>query len=338
MSVQEIDPAVLNRARGALLGQAIGDALGTTVEFEPAEQIKKRYPKGVRDLVGGGPFGLLPGQITDDTELALALARSLVEQGRYEDDAVAAAYIQWYQSGPFDVGGTTARAFGSALSRGTGIAEQMRARASQESQANGSLMRQSPLGVFGWKLNAEKLAELSCRDSKLSHPHETCQEACVAFTYAIALAVRTGAGPAEVYREALEFMQSRPAASRSGVLNAMTNAKDHAPKDFYRQMGWVLTALQNAFFQLRHSPSVEEALVQTVAQGGDTDTNACIAGALVGAVRGESDFPARWIHTLLACKSPRPPAYSCHDLLELADTLAKLGAAASERSIPGCAE
>lgn len=77
-----------------------------------------------------------------------------------------------------------------------------------------------------------------------------------------------------------------------------------------------------------HSSSVEEALVQTVAEGGDADTNACIAGALVGAVWGEANIPTRWINTLLACKSPRPRAYSCHDLPELAETLARIGAAA----------
>lgn len=323
MSVHEVNPDIVRRARGALLGQAIGDALGTTVEFQDAESIAKRYPNGLRDLIGGGPFGLLPGQITDDTELALALARSLVQKGRYDDDAVANAYAEWYRSGPFDIGGTTAKAFG-----GQGSAEQMRARASRESQANGSLMRQSPLGIFGWQLDPDALADLACRDSTLSHPHPACQEACVAFTHAIAFAIRTGVGPTDVYEETLRFMHGRPAASRSGVLEAIANARDHAPRDFQHQMGWVLTALQNAFYRLLHSPSVEEALVQTVVQGGDTDTNACIAGALVGAVWGENGIPARWISTLLACQSPRPLSYSCHDLPELAEALMNVRARA----------
>jgi ADP-ribosylglycohydrolase len=320
MNDQPISHDVLRRARGALLGQAIGDALGTTVEFESAAQIEERFPNGLRDLIGGGPFRLLPGQVTDDTELALALARSLAEKENYDDDAVATAYSQWYRSGPFDIGSTTARAFG-----GRGGAEQMRARASQDSQANGSLMRQSPLGVFGWRLDADALAVLSCRDSTLSHPHVACQESCVAFTHAIAFAIRTGAGPAEVYEETTRFMDGRVTASQSGVLKAITDARQDPPEDFYHQMGWVLTALQNAFFRLLHSASPEGVLVETVTEGGDSDTNACIAGALVGAVRGETGIPARWISTLLACKSPRPLTYSCHDLRELADKLLRAG-------------
>jgi ADP-ribosylglycohydrolase len=326
MTVQAISSETLSRARGALLGQAIGDALGTTVEFERAERIARQFPHGVRNLIGGGPFGLLPGQITDDTELALALARSLVERHAYEEDAVAGAYSAWHRSGPFDIGGTTARAFGTAESGGPATAMRMRGRASRESQANGSLMRQSPLGIFGWQLDPGTLADLACRDSTLSHPHPACQESCVAFTHAIALAVRTGAAPAAVYEQTLEFMRPRRAAGPSGVLAALEGARERVPLDFYRHMGWVLTALQNAFFRLLHCASVEEALVRTVAEGGDTDTNACIAGALAGAVWGDSSLPQRWVAPLLACKSPRPPAYACHDLPQLAEALVAIGA------------
>src|SRR5262245_47739854 len=93
---------VLHRALGALLGQATGDALGTTLEFESGSRIRARYPDGLREIVGGGPFGVKPGQITDDTELALALARSLAEVHTWDADRVAARYLGWYRSGPFD--------------------------------------------------------------------------------------------------------------------------------------------------------------------------------------------------------------------------------------------
>lgn len=323
---EQPSPAVLDRARGTLLGQAIGDALGTTVEFQTRERIAQTYPKGLRDLVGGGPFHLLPGQITDDTELALALARSLAHCRRYDDDDVARAYVDWFRSHPFDVGGTTAIAFGLSHRDAQGLAATMRAGASTTSQANGSLMRQSPLGVFGWCMEPQALADLAGRDSALSHPHVVCQESCVALTHAIARAIRTGASATEVYDETVRFMTARPTARSSGVLDVLAAASTSAPAEFQHQMGWVLIALQNAFFRLLHSESFEQGVVQTVHCGGDTDTNACIAGALLGAVAGMRSIPTRWIDTLLACRTPRPRDYQCHDLLDLAERLVESGA------------
>ncbi len=208
MGSQQITAGVLDRARGTFFGQAVGDALGTTVEFQTADAIARECPGGLRELIGGGPFRLLAGQVTDDTELALALARSLIDRGTFDDDAVAEEYRKWYRSGPFDVGGTTALAFGTPGEPGPGLAAQMRAYASRTSQANGSLMRQRPLGVFGWRLDEIVLADLSCRDSTLSHPHIACQESCVAFTHAIAFAVRIGASAQDVSSETIRFMSS----------------------------------------------------------------------------------------------------------------------------------
>src|SRR5438270_270586 len=106
-----ISSQLRDRARGVLLGQLVGDALGTTVEFSSRESIRRQFPNGLRDIVGGGPFHLLPGQVTDDSELALTLARCLV-QHTWNLDARARAYASWYKSGPFDCGGTTSAAFG----------------------------------------------------------------------------------------------------------------------------------------------------------------------------------------------------------------------------------
>ena len=140
------------RARGCLLGQLTGDALGTTVEFSKAAAIARRYPDGLRDIVGGGPFNVLPGQVTDDSELALSLARALAAHGA-DFDAIARSYVEWCWSDPFDIGGTTLNAFHFA--RGTAIDERTVATNAADynghpsRQANGSLMRVSPLGIFG---------------------------------------------------------------------------------------------------------------------------------------------------------------------------------------------
>jgi ADP-ribosyl-[dinitrogen reductase] hydrolase len=323
--VSDIPPDAGDRARGTLLGQLAGDALGTTLEFETAAEIAARYPLGHREIVGGGPFRVEPGQVTDDGELALALARSLVDAGGYDPDRVAAAYVAWYESGPFDIGNTIRQAFGGAVEPGPGLAARLEARASRDSEANGSLMRISPLAIWGWALPAERLAELAARDSRLSHPHPHCQAACVVFTHAVARAIQ-GAGREALYEETLELARARPPLH--WARDVLTAARAAPPADYWKKQGWVRVALQNAFYQLLHAPSVEDGLVTTVAQGGDTDTNGAIAGALLGAVHGRAAVPAQWREMILSCRPhalrarhPRPMAYWPSDALELAECL-----------------
>jgi ADP-ribosylglycohydrolase len=311
-----------DRVRGVLWGQAVGDALGTTVEFLTPAAIARR---GTGDgwpgaLVGAGPFGLLPGQVTDDTELALALARTLVAEGAYRDDAVAGAYLAWYRSGPFDCGSATGRAFGGQGGLRGGLAEAVRRRADPHTQANGSLMRASPLGLFGRTLPREALAALAAQDSTLSHPHPVCQAACAVFTATVAEAVSTALDGPALHAFAVRFAGSldltRP------VLDTLLAAAAGPPADSVAQQGWVRHALQHAFYQLRRGAGFEASLVEVVRQGGDTDTNAAITGALLGGVAGEAGIPARWREAVQACPSPRPRAYHCADLPALAEALA----------------
>ena len=142
------EDAALDRAIGCLLGQVIGDALGSLVEFQPAAAIALAYPGGVRDLRDGGTWNTIAGQPTDDSELALALARALAGLPSYDAEAVAAAYGRWFASSPFDCGTTTARALGAAARAPAAKAEAARAAADRASQSNGSLMRVAPIGIW----------------------------------------------------------------------------------------------------------------------------------------------------------------------------------------------
>lgn len=305
----------LNRARGVLWGQAVGDALGTTVEFHDefsiATRSEKRWP---RELVGAGPFNLLPGQVTDDTELALALARTVAAMGTYDDDAVAEAYLAWFASEPFDFGRATSRAFRATAKS----AEEVRKRADPKTEANGSLMRCSSLGVFGARLAREQLAAIARRDSQLSHPSPVCQAACAVYVTTIADALTSGANGGVLYERALDFARTHAPE----VLDTLEDAADGLPvSDDEHNQGWVRIALQHAFFHLKHATDFETALVQTVVKGGDTDTNGCITGALLGAALGAEAIPARWKKTVADCRSPRPARYGCADLDALTDAL-----------------
>src|SRR4051794_37607745 len=182
--VSDAEPQFVARARGCLLGQVAGDSLGGLVEFRSEGTIRQDYPRGVRLLADGGHWNTLAGQPTDDSELALMLARSLVERGRFDDDAIARAYGHWYASGPFDCGGTTRRALSVASRVADDPAANARKVASRDSQANGALMRVSPLGVFGHAMPPDQLAALARRDAELTHPHPVCQDASAVYCVA----------------------------------------------------------------------------------------------------------------------------------------------------------
>jgi ADP-ribosylglycohydrolase len=307
------EAGMLSRARGCLMGQLAGDSLGSLVEFKSAGEIRRLYPDGVRELADGGTWGTLAGQPTDDSEMALMLARSLAERGRFDAGAVREAYRFWLDSNPFDCGGT--------------VRSGLRGAPNPESQANGALMRVSPLGVFGARRNMWDVAGWADEDAALTHPHPVCRQASALFAMALARAIRTGCPPASLYAGMLlwaEHLDAEPA-----LRGALLDAAISPPADFQRQQGWVLIALRNALWQLLHAPRLEEGVIDTVMRGGDTDTNAAICGALLGAAHGLGAIPSQWREKVLNCRpehrpgvaNPRPEAFWPTDALELARLL-----------------
>lgn len=162
-----------------------------------------------------------------------------------------------------------------------------------------------------------------------------CQDANVVFTSAIAYAIRTGASPERVYGHAFEILNSN--GTNPAIGKCLRDAESAPPSDYLRQQGWVVIALQNAFFQLLHAPNLEQGTIDTVRRGGDTDTNGGIAGALLGAVHGLEAVAAQWLECILTCRpqkgtkrvqQPRLPEYWPIDILSLAEAL--LGDAAAD--------
>lgn len=326
------------RAQGCLLGQLAGDALGSLVEFGDAHFARTYFRDRPFELADGGHWNTLAGQPTDDSELALMLARALVKAGAFDERAVAGAYAHWYQSRPFDVGGTTRRALypaAAAVAAGADPAAAAKEAANPDSQANGALMRVSPLGIFGHAAPAETLAEWARADARLTHPHRVCQDASAVFAVTIAHAITTGEGPEQVLSFARRWADESDL--HPDVRQTLSDAADGPPDDYSTQMGWVRVALQNAFYRLRNAASLERGVVDTVLCGGDTDTNAAIAGALLGAVHGAGAVPAQWRDRVLSCRPergrpgvyrPRPPEFWPVDAMELAERLLRAGAVA----------
>jgi len=127
----------------------------------------------------------IAGQPTDDSEMALSLARMLVDQGKYDPDEARKAYILWLDSGPFDCGVT--------------VAKGLQGRPDPDSQANGAMMRISPLGIFGANYNLALVAEWAMQDATITHPHPVCRQANAPFAMALAHAVRHGCSAHDLY-------------------------------------------------------------------------------------------------------------------------------------------
>lgn len=309
-----MDSTPLTRAQGCLLGQLVGDSLGSLVEFSSTHEIRRRYPDGVRDLANGGPFNLVAGQPTDDSEMALALARCLLANGEFDAVDVQQAYVDWLASSPFDVG-LTVRA---------GLND----RPNHYSQANGAMMRQSPLGIFSTRVSEQEAAAYAKADTLLTHPNLVCVSASVLYVLAIRQTILEGLNGQQLYEYMLDVCAqfSLQPIIRTTVEQGYTNR----PSDYTTQAGWVLIALQNAVYQLIHAPNFEEALVDTIWHGGDTDTNAAIAGGLLGAVHGLDQIPVRWRVTIESCRpergkpqvrNPRPEIYWPVDFMSLSASL-----------------
>lgn len=311
---EHINAGILSRAQGCLLGQLAGDALGSLVEFRTPDEIRRKYPNGVRKLADGGTWNTIAGQPTDDSEMALMLAQTLARDGKYDSGEAAKAYLYWLHSNPFDCGAT--------------VSSGLRGHPNRDSQANGALMRISPLGIFGANHSLQQVGDWAQADAALTHPNSICLQVNALFAMAIAHAIRSGIGPRDLYEQIKSWALQMNADQV--LLETITRARTAPPTDYIHQQGWVLIAFHNALWQLLHAPTLEEGIVDTVMQSGDTDTNAAIAGALLGAVYGRQAIPDQWIEKLLNCgpeagqphvHHPRPKCFWPIDALVLAEKL-----------------
>lgn len=307
------DP-LFDRAAGCLMGQIAGDSLGGLVEFCSPATIRERYPDGPRLLEDGGTWNILAGQPTDDSEMALMLARLLAGAVGYDAEDARRRYLFWLESRPFDMGRT--------------IALGLRGHPDPDSQANGALMRVSPLGIFGATRHWQDVARWAQQDAALTHAHPVCRQANALYACLIAQAIGSGDSPQDLYAWLLRL--ARRQRLEPCLYEILELAPHEAPADYVHKMGWVRIALHNALWQLLHAPTLEEGVVDTVRRGGDTDTNAAICGALLGAVYGLEAIPAQWRQAILACRPqagrpgvhhPRPDCFWPADVPDLVPRL-----------------
>lgn len=296
-------------ALGALLGACVGDAAGAVLEFVDPPPTAAQVQWALT-MPGGGVWGIAPGQITDDGELMLCLAQTLADSATFDLERIARTYAAWIASPPFDIGSTTSRSLGAAQGVQTTYAAAMTdaaARYCLESKANGSLMRAAPLGVWGHRLTAPALADCARQDSCLSHPNPSCWQAVACYSIAIAHLLNH---PGDRHGAMAAAQAWASGNADREVQGWLADATAHRPVPYTPQIGFVRIGFTHAFRHLGLGTGFVEALTETLAGGGDTDTNACIVGGLLGAAGGAEAIPMTLRQAVLTCDTakgrPRP--------------------------------
>jgi len=313
--LSENDPNIYDAAMGCLLGALVGDAAGATLEFLGRQPTQEEANRAMM-MPGGGIWKVAPGQITDDGELTLCLAQALTKSQSFEIETVAQNYAQWVNSRPFDIGSTTAASLGSySQSQWQGVLEQegyaavmtqAAAERCMKSKANGSLMRVSPLGIWGYQFSNEELARFAQQDSRLSHPNPSCCYAVACYTIAIASLLRQPGDRQAAFKSAKSWLESQAQATRTSqgkeeVLSWLQDAENNIDISYYPHVGFVKIAFTHAFRHLLLGSDYIEAVRETLSGGGDTDTNACIVGGLIGAACGARAIPETMKQPVLNC-------------------------------------
>ena len=286
MQFFQVDP-VLDRYRGALLGLAAGDALGATVEF-----MRPGTFDPLTEIVGGGPHGLMPGEWTDDTSMALCLAESLIESQGFNAEDQLQRYTRWWRNGHlssngfcFDIGNTTRAALQSFQDTG-----QISGLTSADSAGNGSIMRLAPVPMF-YAGSMDDAVEFAGRSSATTHASEVTINAC---RYMACLIVRAlwGSDKDEILAPALTSELDDELKRVSFGSFRIFNPPE------IKGSGFVVESLEAALWAFHNSNNFADGARLAVNLGDDSDTTGAVYGQIAGAYYGANGIPRHWINVL----------------------------------------
>jgi ADP-ribosyl-[dinitrogen reductase] hydrolase len=295
-----------DRFRGCLLGLATGDALGTTVEFRPRGSFAP-----VTDMVGGGPFQLLPGQWTDDMSMALCLGTSLLGARGFDPKDQMDRYCDWWRNGYlsstgrcFDIGNTVQQ----ALSQYQRSGDPFSGSTHPYSAGNGSIMRLAPVPLYYFP-DVDRAVHYCGESSRTTHATAECVDACRYFGLVLLRALH-GADKDDVLADCDPAVIASPAIKEiaRGTYREKTEER-------IQGSGYVVRSLESALWCFLVTDSFEEAVLKAVNLGDDADTTGAVCGQVAGAFYGESGIPDRWLQRLAMAGDIREMA----DQLRLAD-------------------
>lgn len=279
-----------HRVAGALVGSAVGDALGAPFEFGPAGAFSARFPvpaRGARtEMCGGGALGWAPGEFTDDTQMALLVAESLLENDGLDEADLFGRFVRWAQAEPPDIDHQTRAVLRSGRPWDVAAAEHFGT--SGRAAGNGSLMRAAPAAIWFSRFGTSATVDAARRISALTHGDPATGEGCAIFAELMRVALH-GGDPLAAVPTALSLVAEEHRERWAAVL-----APSWTPADATESNGAVWPTLGSAVWAMRNGRDFAEVLRLVVDLGGDTDTVACVAGGLAGAVFGMGGMPMRW--------------------------------------------
>lgn len=311
---QSTQQAQIYRAQACWLSFFAAEALGVQVEFM---QSAERHALSSRQLLAlheQGPWRTLAGQPTEDGELVLLLGRMLQFYRRYDEQQALHAYHYWLQTDPFAV----STAFQHAL----------KVQPEERDYSSTALVRLLPIACMGVHVSLPQIAAWAIEDTSLTQPALLCQQVSALYAMALAKAIDEGCDAMTLYHDLKEWAVELKV--EYAVHQVIEQALFMPPTDFTTPIKPVLCAFHNAIWQLLYAQSVEEAIQETILQGGDTGTNAAIAAALVAAVQGIPERGDQWLSTIEQCKpqegvtgveQPRPESLWPRDIMQLAEQI-----------------
>jgi ADP-ribosyl-[dinitrogen reductase] hydrolase len=278
-----------NRYRGALLGLAAGDALGTTLEFKPPGSFVS-----ITDMVGAGPFNLKPGEWTDDTSMALCLGESLVRMQGFDAEDQMSRYVRWWQDGYlsctgecFDIGMTVCAALTKYMKTG----EPFSGSADPHSAGNGSLMRLAPIPL-AYRASPELAIHYAAGSSRTTHAAPAAVDACRYYT---ALIVGALNGRSKEHLLSPDFY---PGSLVPEIAEVAAGSFKEKNSPAIVGSGYVVRSLEAALWAFYHSDTFEKGALLAANLGDDADTTAAVFGQLAGAYYGVDAIPAKWLEQL----------------------------------------
>jgi len=282
----------LSRYQGALVGLAVGDAVGTTLEFKRPGSFEP-----ITDMVGGGPFNLEPGQWTDDTSMALCLAKSLIECEGFDAHDQMNRYIRWYKEGYlssngqcFDIGNTVFDALDLFLETG----DPLSGSASPDTAGNGSLMRLAPVPLY-YAEDPIQAITFCAKSSQATHGAKACVDACRYYGGLIIGALQDKTKEeilADSFSPIAELWQSDSLCEEISEI-AKGSFKDKSPPDI-QGSGYVVKSLEAALWAFYQSNDFKQGCLMAANLGDDADTTAAIYGQIAGAFYGIDGIPISW--------------------------------------------
>lgn len=286
--------AARDRYLGALLGLAVGDALGTTLEFtEPGTFTP------ITDMVGGGPFALKPGQWTDDTSMALCLAESLAECGGFDPLDQMQRYVRWWKEGHwsstgrcFDIGNTTSASLRRFMASGDPIA----GRTDDYASGNGSLMRLAPVAMY-FAHDPALAVQMAAESSRTTHGGRAAVDACRYFA-ALLVGLLAGRPKEEVlsehYAPVAGLWEAQPLHPEVAQV-AGGSFRRKAPPELRAGRGYVVHTLEAALWAFASTDDFASGALAAVNLGEDADTTGAVYGQVAGAWYGVRGIPEGWV-------------------------------------------